>query len=428
IPSQFLRSAAAQNSENGLNAEYFNNMQLTGRPFMTRIDREVNFDWERGAPMPGVQTNHFSVRWSGWLVPPETATYELGVTGDDGYRLYINDKLVIDNWRDHAAETRRVSMALQAGKRYRLRLEYYENGGLASIRLGWLRPSDLREIHEQRQAEFRKAVELARHSEVTIFVGGISPRLEGEEMNVAVPGFRGGDRTNLQLPEPQKHLLREIVQTGKPVVLVLLSGSALAVNWAHQHIPAILQAWYPGEEGGTAIADVLFGDDNPAGRLPITFYRSVDQLPPFEDYAMQGRTYRYFSGKPLYPFGYGLSYSRFQYQNPRLSKTQLKPGESVEIEVEIQNTSQRDGEEVAQLYLHGEKLRSTRLRKSLKRFRRVAIKAGERTTVSFRLNYDDFAHFGAQHRWEVTPGTYSITVGGNSEQGVTLPIQVVSAE
>src|SRR6185295_12784621 len=186
-----------------------------------------------------------------------------------------------------------------------------------------------------------------RKSEVAVVVLGISARLEGEEMPVKIEGFRGGDRTDLSLPKSQEALLKAVVATGKPVVVVLLSGSALAVNWANDNVPAILHAWYPGGEGGTAIADVLFGDYNPAGRLPVTFYKSVDQLPPFTDYSMAGRTYRYFKGEPLYPFGYGLSYTEFVYSNLRSTKS----ADNVKVTVDVKNTGERDGDEVVQLYL-----------------------------------------------------------------------------
>src|SRR6266566_6111142 len=180
---------------------------------------------------------------------------------------------------------------------------------------------------------------------------GLSPLVEGEEMEVKLEGFRGGDRTSITLPKLQEELLKEVQALGKPVVVVLLNGSALAVNWANDHAPAILEAWYPGEEGGKAIADVLFGDYNPGGRLPVTFYKSVDQLPPFTDYSMQGRTYRYFNGEPLYPFGFGLSFTKFKYGSLKLSANRINAGENVTITAEVQNVGDVAGDEVVQLYV-----------------------------------------------------------------------------
>ena len=180
---------------------------------------------------------------------------------------------------------------------------------------------------------------------------GISPLVEGEEMEVKLEGFRGGDRTDITLPKPQEELLKQIQAVGKPVVLVLLNGSALAVNWANDNVPAIVESWYPGEEGGAALADVLFGDYNPGGRLPVTFYKSVDQLPAFTDYSMQGRTYRYFKGEPLYPFGFGLSYSKFKYDNLKLSAKSIKTGEPIQVSVNVQNAGDKAGDEVVQLYI-----------------------------------------------------------------------------
>lgn len=196
-----------------------------------------------------------------------------------------------------------------------------------------------------------QALEVAKKADVVVAVMGLSPTLEGEEMPVDTEGFVGGDRTDIQLPRPQAELLKRIQALGKPVVLVLLSGSALAINWAAEHIPAILEIWYPGQAGGDALADVLFGDYNPAGRLPVTFYKSVDDLPPFEDYQMAGRTYRYFRGEPLFPFGYGLSYTMFKYENLDIDQSEVKVGGQVAISVDVTNSGDRPGDEVVQLYV-----------------------------------------------------------------------------
>src|SRR5262249_22916325 len=239
----------------------------------------------------------------------------------------------------------------------------------------------------------------------------ISPALEGEEMTVKVEGFRGGDRTDLSLPKAQEDLLRAVQATGKPTALVLLNGSALAVNWADENLPAILDAWYPGEEGGTAIADVLFGDYNPGGRLPVTFYKSVDQLPPFEDYSMRGRTYRYFKGDPLYPFGFGLSYTRFKYENLKLS-ARVKAGEGVRVSVDVQNVGDRAGDEVVQLYVTNVAASVPTPIRSLAGIKRIFLKVGEKQTISFALAREQMTVIDDKGKRVIEPGEFLISVGG----------------
>jgi beta-glucosidase len=270
--------------------------------------------------------------------------------------------------------------------------------------------------HPVDAGQFEAAVDAARRAEVAIFVGGLTADIEGEEMPVHAPGFDGGDRTSLQLPAPQLKLLKALQATGKPVVLVLTTGSALAVNWAEQKLPAILLAWYPGQAGGHAVADVLFGDADPAGRLPVTFYTGVQQLPPFDDYAMKGRTYRYFDGHPLFPFGYGLSYTQFDYADLHLDRTALDAGQSMRITLTVKNTGQRAGDEVVQLYLRALDAPHARAIKSLRGIRRISLKAGEQRAVSFDITpqtdlkyYDD-----AQHAYAVDPGRYQVQVGASS--------------
>jgi beta-glucosidase len=241
---------------------------------------------------------------------------------------------------------------------------------------------------------------------------GISPELEGEEMPVKVEGFRGGDRTDLALPKAQEELLKTVVATGKPVVLVLLNGSALAVNWADANVPAIVEAWYPGEEGGTALADVLFGDYNPAGRLPVTFYQSAAQLPPFEDYRMRGRTYRYFTGEPLYPFGFGLSYTTFTYDSLELSAQKIKTGESLQVSATVQNTGDLSGDEVVQLYITNLKSSYPVPIRSLGGIKRVFLKPGEGQSVSFTISPEQLSVIDDKGRRIVEPGEFLISIGG----------------
>jgi beta-glucosidase len=246
-----------------------------------------------------------------------------------------------------------------------------------------------------------------------VLVLGISARLEGEEMPVHVEGFRGGDRTDLSLPKSQDALLKAIVATGKPVVVVLLSGSAVAVNWANDNVPAILAAWYPGGEGGTAVADVLFGNYNPAGRLPVTFYKSVDQLPPFTDYSMQGRTYRYFKGEPLYPFGYGLSYTRFDYSNLRFQSKTVKAGEPMKVSVDVTNAGDREGDEVVQLYLTDTAASAPVPIRTLVGFDRLSLRPREKRTVTFTITPRQMSLIDDGGKRLIEPGEFMISIGGS---------------
>ncbi|MGE5127289.1 MAG: glycoside hydrolase family 3 C-terminal domain-containing protein, partial [Betaproteobacteria bacterium] len=350
IPAEALRPAANA-AEHGLTGEYFNNRGFEGEPSLTRVDAKVDFNWYRGSPteelvargeLPRVRAlgnDDFSVRWTGQLVPPVSGDYELGVSGDDGVRLFLDGKLLFEDWAERRTPvTKTAALHLEGGRAYAIRLEYYEGMRDANVRLGWKRPGT--------PDPFVEALEAARAADAIVFVGGLSPEVEEEEMRMSFPGFAGGDRTDIELPSPQRKLLEALHATGKPVVLVLLSGSALAVNWAQEKLPAILLGWYPGQRGGNAVSDVLFGDVSPAGRLPVTFYESVDQLPPFADYAMKDRTYRYFGGRPLYPFGYGLSYTRFAYSGLRLGRTELGASDPLDVSLAVENVGTRDGDEV----------------------------------------------------------------------------------
>jgi beta-glucosidase len=245
-----------------------------------------------------------------------------------------------------------------------------------------------------------------------VLVLGLSSQLEGEEMTIHEPGFLGGDRTDIALPARQQKLLEAVVATGKPVVLVLLNGSALAVNWAQEHVSAIVEAWYPGEEGGAAIADVLFGDYNPGGRLPVTFYKSVAQLPPFENYGMEGKTYRYFKGDPLYPFGFGLSYTKFMYNNLKLSSTNVQAGEGLTVSAEVQNVGDRKGDEVVQVYLSHSGASVPVPIRSLAGISRISLKPGEKGTVTFALTPEQLSVIDDGGRRVVEPGEFSVTIGG----------------
>ncbi|HEV8168606.1 MAG TPA: glycoside hydrolase family 3 C-terminal domain-containing protein, partial [Pyrinomonadaceae bacterium] len=266
------------NGEPGLKAEYFANKTLTGAPAVTRVDREVNFDWGVMSPAQGIPVDDFSARWTGKLVPTTSGKYRFGAIVDDGVRVYLDGKLIAEDWTDHAPATVTGEVTLEAGKSYDIKMEYYESKIGAVARLAWQPPV------VNTGSPYAEAVDAAKQADAVVMVLGLSSRLEGEEMSVSEPGFLGGDRVSIDLPARQQRLLESVAATGKPVVLVLLSGSALAVSWANEHVAAIVQGWYPGEEGGAAIAEVLFGEYNPAGRLPVTFYKSVKQLPAFDNY------------------------------------------------------------------------------------------------------------------------------------------------
>jgi beta-glucosidase len=402
VPSSALLTAEGAR---GLKGEYFNNKDLQGEPAVTRIDEQLNFNWFTNAPVPQLPTDNFSVRWTGFFTPPSSGTYQLGARVDDGIRIYLDDKLLVEDWRDRGAKTVTKPVELEAGRKYKLRVEYYDRYHIGEAHLVWSPPRLAETLREE-------ALQKAREADVVVMALGLSPALEGEEMDVKTEGFSGGDRTSLDLPTAQEDLLKAVQTTGKPVVLVLLSGSNLAVNWAQSNVPAIVQAWYPGEEGGAAIADVLFGDYNPSGRLPITFYKSVAQLPPFNDYNMQGKTYRYFKGEPLYPFGYGLSYTRFKYDNLKLGSKRVKPTENVQVSVDVQNVGERAGDEVVQLYLTDIAASAPVPIRTLRGVQRIHLKPGERRRISFTLAPRDLSLIDNRGQRVVEPGEFSISIGG----------------
>ena len=388
----------------GLKAEYFNNEELRGPTATVRTDERINFDWGRYKPTPELNENNFSVRWTGKLTPAESGNYTLGFTADDGARVFLDNQLLVEAWERNPNKTVTKEIRLEGGRSYGLRMEYRQNNREASARLVWSYPRLV-----ERQIE--EAVNASKEADASVLVLGISAGLEGEEMTVNVEGFRGGDRTDLSLPKSQEALLKAVVATGKPVVVVLLSGSALAVNWANDNAPAILHAWYPGGEGGAAIADVLFGDYNPGGRLPVTFYKSVDQLPPFTDYSMAGRTYRYFKGDPLYPFGFGLSYTNFDYSNLRFSARSVKTGEPIKVSVDVKNTGARDGDEVVQLYLTDVAASAPVPIRALVGFDRISLKAGSKQTVTFTITPRQMSMIDDRGKRVIEPGEFLLRVG-----------------
>jgi beta-glucosidase len=408
VPSAVL---STPDGKPGLKAEYFQGRELQGAAIVTRVDSDVNFDFNATDPAPGLGREDFSIRWTGFLKPKQSGTYQLGVTGDDGYRLWLDGKLLVEDWSTHAPSTKTTSIELKKGHKYALKLEYFQGGGGAVARLIWSPPGG---------DPLKQALANLKKPDVVIAVVGINSDLEGEESAVDLPGFKGGDRTSLDLPSEEDNLLEAIKAQGKPLVVVLMNGSALAVNWANQNANAILEAWYPGEEGGAAVAETIAGLNNPAGRLPVTFYKSVDQLPPFDDYAMKGRTYRYFDGEPLYPFGYGLSYSQFAYSNLQLSSQKLNAGDSLYVDFDVRNTAGQDGDEVPQLYLTFPPVPGSPLR-ALRAFTRIHVPAGTTQQAHFVLSPRDLSLVNEAGDRIIAEGSYRVSVGGG-QPGTGAPV------
>ena len=390
----------------GLRGEYFANGEWKGEPALVRDEAQIDYNWAAGSPAPQLPADNFSVRWTAQLVVPESGKYTLGFNGNGGVRLTLDGKTLVEEFANNRTRTVTKEVELDGGRAHDLRVEYKENANqYAAARLVWAPPNGERALRED-------ALSKAREADAVVLVMGINPSVEGEEMDVKLEGFRGGDRTDISLPRPQEELIKQVQALGKPVVLVLLGGSALAVNWADENVGAIVEAWYPGEEGGTALADVLFGDYNPAGRLPVTFYKSVEQLPPFDDYRMQGRTYRYFKGEPLYPFGHGLSYTTFKYDKLKLSATRVRAGQGLTVSADVQNTGARAGEEVVQLYVTDAASAYPVPVRSLAGLSRVKLNPGETRRVSFDINPRQLSVIDERGRRVVEPGEFTLSVGG----------------
>ena len=387
--------------EHGLRADYFANMTLEGTPTMTRTDDAVDFAWGDTGISPQLLKN-YSVRWTGVIAPSETGDYSIGFTGQDGYRVWLDSNLMAEDWNiHHPASTLTQKIHLEKDHLYPVKIEYFQNIRSSEARLVWSLPDQ----------GGQEAISAARDADLVVMVLGLSPRIEGEEMKVDAEGFGGGDRSRIDLPAPQEKLLERVHAVGKPTVLLLMNGSPLAVNWADEHLSAIVEAWYPGEEGGTAFAQALAGDFSPAGRLPVTFYKSTEQLPPFEDYAMAKRTYRYFGGDPLYPFGYGLSYTSFRYDNSRVDTAGLSANHSVTVSVDVTNTGAIAGDEVVQLYLTHPGIVGAPLC-ALKGFQRLHLDRGEKKTVIFTLRDRELSLVDDAGRHRILPGKVDLWIGG----------------
>ncbi|WP_229239692.1 glycoside hydrolase family 3 C-terminal domain-containing protein [Echinicola soli] len=399
IPSAYFET---DDGRQGLEASYYDNVNWEGEPVLERIDDQIDFSWEH-QPISKELVDNFSVKWKGYLVPPASGRYEFGVFSKRGMKIRINGKEISNGEGTiHRGRYATDIVSLEEGKRYRVEVSYFSDETNALAQALWARP-DVDKMDE--------AVALAKSADLAVVVLGLSQRLEGESMDVVTPGFDGGDRTTITLPAQQEALLKAVKATGKPVILVLNAGSAMAINWAKENVDAIISVGYPGEEGGNALADVMFGDYNPAGRLPITYYRSVEDLPPFEDYDMSGRTYRYFEGVPLYPFGYGLSYTRFEYSDLTVP-SQVKAGEEMSVHVKVTNSGDRAGDEVIQLYLTDQEASTERPIRQLEAFERIHLKPGESKVVKFTLSPRQLSMINEQSKRIIEEGTFKVHVGG----------------
>lgn len=399
IPSRYLQTS---DGVEGASGEYYNNREMKGEPVFTRVDDQINFYWEHFSPSKELPDDNFGVKWTTWLTAPETGTFALGCWASSGYELLLDGKKIVSGRSEHSAFNNEYAVNLEAGKKYKLELFYRNYSGDADVKLLWARP---------RTDMLEKAVKAAGEADAVVLVLGLSQRLEGEEMNIKIDGFMGGDRTSLDLPGVQEKLLDAVTATGKPVVVVLMNGGALSVNSAQAKASAVLLAGYPGQQGGNAVADVLFGDYNPAGRLPVTYYKSVDQLPPFENYDMKDRTYRYFTQEPLYPFGYGLSYTTFSYTNLEIPEKAVT-GSEIPVKVTVTNTGKVTGDEVVELYLTDEKASTPRPVRQLEGFSRITLKPGESRVVELKLSPRQFSIINNRDKRVIEPGYFKISVGG----------------
>lgn len=381
----------------GMKGEYFDNMNLAGKPVFTRIDSMVDFNFGTGSPAPGVPEDHFSIRWKGKIIPPETV-HHIGTSTDDGARLYVNGKLLINDWTDHGETPNSAEVELQAGKEYEVEFDQYDDELGACARLTW----------DLGQSDFTGAKEIAARNDAVILVLGTSPAISREEL----------DRTEIELPQIQRDLIAEVASVNPNIVILLVNGGPVALSGMEDKAKAIVDAWYDGEFGGTAIAGVLFGDINPGGKLPETFYTSTQQLPPKSDYDLinHPRTYMYFEQPVLFPFGHGLSYTQFEYSNLELSSSKIMKDGELEIKFTIQNTGRMKGDEVAQVYAHNGTASIKVPINQLKRFQRITLAPGERKTLTFKVPASEFSFYDTRtNDLKTEPGTWNIQVGSSSK-------------
>jgi beta-glucosidase len=392
----------------GLNATYFRyqGMELTSgsrpAPIASRVEPNVNLS-ESNLPSEAAGNAQLGAQWNGFLTPPDSGDYLIGIRVNGFAQVMIDGKQVAQALSSFGTDTSLGRVHLNKGQKVALSVMYGAmGGGQPHAQLIWAPVNN---------APSPEAIAAAKNADVVIAVVGITSQLEGEEMPVSEPGFLGGDRTSIDMPEPEEALVEAVAGTGKPLVVVLMNGSALAVNWINDHANAVLEAWYSGEEGGAAIAETLSGKNNPAGRLPVTFYKGVDQLPNFEDYSMANRTYRYFKGKPLYPFGYGMSYTTFSYSDLSLANSSIHPGDPVDADVTVTNSGKLAGDEVVQLYLKFPPVAGAP-NLALRGFQRIHLDPGASQKVHFELKDRDLGMVTADGHPVIARGDYTISIGG----------------
>ena len=385
----------------GLKAEYGSGMRFGGAkptPITSRTESGVDLN-ENTLPAEAKGKPELSVEWTGSLNPNQTGDYLVGMKSEGFGRVSVDGREIAQMF----GGTNLGKVHLEKGHPVKLEVVFGQTpNSKVGAQLLWVPVNN---------APDPAAVAAAKNADVVIAVVGITSRLEGEEMPVDQPGFAGGDRTNIEIPQPEEDLLQAVAATGKPLVVVLMSGSALGANWEKAHANAIVQAWYSGEEGGAAIAETLSGKNNPAGRLPVTFYKDVHQLPHFEDYSMNGRTYRYFKGEPLWPFGYGLSYSSFAYSGLTLPPAPINANDPLDASVTVTNTGKIAGDEVVQLYLKFPDVPGAPIR-ALRGFQRVHLEPGASQKVDFHLNSRDLSMVSDLGDVIVAQGKYTISIGG----------------
>jgi beta-glucosidase len=405
LPGNLLTTADGQP---GLKAEYSNREGLEPdsgakpAPFASRVEPNIDLG-EGNLPAEAAGIKSLGAQWTGFLTPPDSGDYLIGMRAAGFANVTVDGRTVAEEWETHGVEAQVGRVHLEKGQKVALTVSYMSRGGAQPrAQLIWAKANN---------APSPEAITAAKNADAVIAVVGITSQLEGEEMPVNEPGFLGGDRTSIDLPEPEEALIEAVAKTGKPLVVVLMNGSALAVNWSSEHASAILEAWYSGEEGGAAIARTLSGKNNPAGRLPVTFYKNLSQLPNFEDYSMQGRTYRYFDGKPLYPFGYGLSYTSFSYTDLSVPKTNVNAGDPVGADVTVTNTGKAAGDEVVQLYLKFPPVNGAP-RLALRGFQRVHLDAGASEKVHFELKNRDLGMVTEDGHPIIAGGDYTLSIGG----------------
>ena len=390
----------------GLSAEFFNNTEFEGEPVHKGITTEIIYNTGGNTQFaPNVNLTDFTARFTGEFESPISGDVIFTLAGNDGFRLFIGEEKVAESWVNDRGRRREYTLKANKGKKYPIKIEYIQKDGDADLRFT---------AGNFKSVELTETASKAKDADVIVFVGGLSPRLEGEEMPVLIEGFKRGDRTDMELPKIQRDMLKELKATGKPVIFVVCTGSALALTWEDENLDAILNAWYGGQEAGTAVADILFGDYNPSGKLPVTFYTSIAQIPDFEDYTMKGRTYRYMTENPLYPFGYGLSYTTFDFEDAKLSSSEISKNQNVTITIPVTNTGSKDGDEIVQVYVKNTNDPEGPI-KELKGVSRVSLKAGEKGNVAITLEPKAFYSFNdSKQILEVRPGKYQILYGNSS--------------